>query len=403
MIKTPKPIEISMHIGDISSLKTKVLEEGTMKHVICPVCRSICVRNGKTKAGSQRWLCKSCSITFTPQIDNTAKQLQIFLKWLFGKQSQKEMPGGGRSFRRKTAAFWELWPLPPKLEEVSETVYVDGIYLGRKACVLICCDEEHVLGWYLCRYEHSGAWKSLMSRIAEPALVVSDGGTGFAKALKKTWPHAKHQRCLFHVFSQVRRYTTSRPKTPAGIELYMLARDLLHLNGRADAEKWIDRFRDWIVKYKDFLSQMTRDEYGNLRPTHDRLIKAERSIIRLLKEGTLFTYMDADVTAQIDNPPSTNNRIEGGINARLRAMLREHRGLSIERRIKAVFWWCYMHSPKPLPAKELLQVMPTDKSIAAIYQKILPQKRIDASIPDWGDAIVWSELHRSSDYPVYWD
>lgn len=45
---------------------------------------------------------------------------------------------------------------------------------------------------------------------------------------------------------------------------------------------------------------------------------------------------------------SANNRLEGGINSRLREMLRNHRGLSIERRIKAVYWWCYMHSPKPL-------------------------------------------------------
>jgi transposase-like protein len=139
------------------------------------------------------------------------------------------MPGEGRSFRRKTARFWEIWPLPPLVEEQRDVLYVDGIYLGRKACVLICCDEKHVLGWYLCRYEYARAWSTLMSRIAEPKMVVSDGGSGFAKALKKTLPHAKHQRCIFHVFCQVRRYTTSRPKTSAGLELYVLAKDLLHL------------------------------------------------------------------------------------------------------------------------------------------------------------------------------
>ena len=53
-------------------------------------------------------------------------------------------------------------------------------------------------------------------------MVMSDGGSGFNKALRKTWPHAKHQRCLFHVFSQIKRYTTTRPKTLAGIELYAL-------------------------------------------------------------------------------------------------------------------------------------------------------------------------------------
>ena len=30
-----------------------------MKHVICPICGSVCVKNGKTNAGTQRWLCES--------------------------------------------------------------------------------------------------------------------------------------------------------------------------------------------------------------------------------------------------------------------------------------------------------------------------------------------------------
>ena len=374
-----------------------------MKHVLCPVCGSICIRYGKNQSGSQKWFCRKCSMGFVPRLDSAAKQLDIFLEWLFSKQTQKEMPGRGRSFRRKTARFWEIWPMPPKVEERKETLYVDGIYLGRKACILICCDERYVLGWYLCRYEHSGAWQALMSRIAEPAVVVSDGGTGFAKALKKMWPHTHHQRCVFHAFCQVKRYITSRPKTSAGIEFYALSKDLLHVESQKDADAWTERFRQWIVKYKDFLSQMTVDEYGELRPTHERLLKAEHSLLKLLQEGTLFTYLDKTLRGEIEKLPSTNNRIEGGVNARLREMLRNHRGLSIERRIKAVFWWCYMHSPKPLSASEILKIMPTDKSIAEIYKKMSAKGKLGNNLPGWGDSIVWSELHRPSNYPVDWD
>lgn len=399
----PICVEKSMHIGVISSLKTTVLEEGIMKHVICSVCGGICIKYGKNKSGTQRWFCSNCSIVITPKIDNSVKQLQIFLRWLFGRETQKSMSGEGRTFRRKTAAFWDIWPMPPIVESKRDVLFVDGIYLGRKACILVCCDEEHVLGWYLCRYEHAAAWIALMSRIAEPKVVVSDGGTGFVKALKKAWPHAEHQRCLFHVFSQVKRYTTSRPKTAAGIELYMLGKDLLHLENRETAEKWTNRFLDWMTKYHEFLSQMTIDEYGNKRPTHERLLKAQRSILKLLREETMFTYLDESLRAEIEKIPSTTNQIEGGINSRLRTMLRDHRGLSIERRIKAVFWWCYMHSPKPLSPSEILKTMPTDKSIADTYKKMTYQERKQESIPSWGDAIVWGELHRTTDYPVYWD
>ena len=374
-----------------------------MKHVLCPICAGRCIKYGKNKSGSQRWFCNRCKTIITPKIDNSTKQFKIFLKWLFSKETQRSLPGEGRTFRRKTSRFWELWPLPPIVEESRDVLFVDGIYLGRKACILICCDAEHVLGWYLCRYEHAGAWNALMSRIAAPRVVVSDGGTGFAKALRKSWPQTSHQRCLFHVFSQVKRYTTTRPKTAAGLELYCLARDLLHLDDLEAADKWTERFIEWMRKYNRFLSQMTYDEFGNSRPTHERLIKAQRSIMKLLREGTMFTYLDESLKAEIGQIPSTSNQIEGGINARLRAMLRNHRGLSVERRIKAVFWWCYMHSPRPLSVSELLVTMPTDHSIADIYKRMTKLEQKTNSIPTWGDAIVWGELHHSSAYPSYWD
>ncbi len=374
-----------------------------MKHAVCPYCGRVCIKYGKTRVGSQRWFCKTCSAAFTQKIDNSAKQLQVFLAWLFSKGIQREMPGEGRTFRRKTSQFWEIWPMPPIVEEKKDVLYVDGIYLSRKACVLICCDEKHVLGWYLCRQEYSGAWISLLKRIAAPKIVVSDGGTGFTKALRKVWPQTRHQRCIFHVFSQIRRYTTGRPQTAAGYELLVLARDLLQVKTKAEMDRWIDRFIGWMKKYNRFLSQRTYDERGKSRPTHERLLKAQRSLIRLLKEGTMFTYLDESLRAEIGKIPSTNNRLEGGINARLREMLREHRGLPIERRIKAVFWWCYIHSPKPLSVSEIIKAMPTDKSIADIYNRMTYKEKIEKTIPTWGDAIVWGDFHKSSDYPVFWD
>ena len=386
----------------ISSLELVFLEEYIMKQVNCPICNCKCIKHGKIKSGSQRWFCKSCKLAFTPKIDNDTKQLQQFLNWLFSKEVQSNMSGGGRTFRRKTSKFWDIWVMSPKIEESKDVLYLDGIYLSRKSCILICCDKEHVLGWYVCRYEHSGAWEALMSRIAEPKVVVSDGGKGFRKALKRKWPKAKHQRCVFHVFSQVKRYTTSRPNTLAGLELYALARDLFEIKSIADSKIWVDRFTAWIVKHKYFLSEVTYDENGKPRPKHERLIKAEKSILRLLNDNTLFTYLDEELRAEF-KIPSTNNRIEGGVNACLREMLHNHRGLSVERRIKAVFWWCYMHSPKPLSASEILKTMPTNKSIDDIYKKMTAKKQLENTIPMWGDAVVWSELHHSSNYPVYWD
>ncbi len=152
----------------------------------------------------------------------------------------------------------------------------------------------------------------------------------------------------------------------------------------------------------DILSQMTIDENGNKRPTHERLLKAERLLLKLIRENTMFIYLDNELIKDFI-PPSTNNRIEGEINSRLREMLRNHRGLSIERRIKAVYWWCYMHSPKPLSLSEIISTMPTDKSIRAIYEKMSEKQRLEKSFSIWGDAIVWSDFHKMDKTYVEWD
>lgn len=150
-----------------------------MNQIKCINCGFPCHKYGKTRKGTQRWQCPECKTVFTNTIDRTAKHFHQFIQWLLSGKTQDEMSVSSRTFRRNTAQFWEIWPMHPKVEEHKDIVFVDGIYLGRKACVLICCDETHVLGWYVCRYEHTAAWEALLQRIASPNIVVTDGGTGF--------------------------------------------------------------------------------------------------------------------------------------------------------------------------------------------------------------------------------
>ena len=201
-----------------------------MNQIKCINCGFPCYKYGKTRKGTQRWQCPECKTVFTNAIDRTTKYFHQFIQWLLSGKTQDEMSVSSRTFRRNTAQLWEIWPMPPKIEEHKNIVFVDGIYLGRKACVLICCDETHVLGWYVCRYEHTAAWETLLQRIASPNIVVTDGGTGFKKACKEIWKTTKIQRCLYHVYCQIKRYTISRRKTLAEIDLYVLAKDLLAIH-----------------------------------------------------------------------------------------------------------------------------------------------------------------------------
>lgn len=361
------------------------------------------VRNGKTAAGSQRWLCKSCRATTTHKIDNTAKLLSTFLKWLFSSKTQEEMGVSGRTFRRKCAKFWKIWPLPQPTGEIHRVVFVDGIHIAKNVCVLIASTEEHVIGWYLARSENSRAWKALMAPIPPPEMVVTDGGTGFEKARKALWPNTCVQRCVFHAFNQVKKQTTTRPNLQAGVELYGLAKMLLYLDSIEEAFKWLSSYNDWCSRWEDFLAEKTfNEETRRWSWTHERLVTARNGLNTLIKRRHLFTFLDPKLSAA--GPlPATNNRLEGGVNSPLRGMLWLHRGMSTLRRSKAVFWWCYMHSESPLPAAEILRIMPTDDDIAELYRQAAYNPQKQEGPAQWGDGLVWAELHHSTPWRMDWD
>lgn len=372
-----------------------------MSTFTCPMCGGEMKRNGTTSAGKQRWRCKTCNASTTRKNNNDAKQLKIFLRWLFSKNAQKDMKGQGRSFRRATSRFWSIWALPPLVDEIHRVVHVDGIHISRTLEVLIATTDDYVLGWYLSRGEHSRAWEALMRRIAPPEIVVIDGGPGFEKARKKVWPDTEVQRCVLHAFWQVKRYTTSNPRTQAGIELYGLACKLKRLKTYKEADAWVNSYLEWCTNYADFLEEKTYFEDRRWEYTHERLRKAKRSLSKLVNSGRLFTYL---TSSWLDEGalPATNNRSES-LNAQLRRMLRNHRGLSTLRRAKAVFWWCYMHTECPKTEAEILKIMPTDEEIDQIYRSLTMNEKRFESIPQWGDALVWSEFHHSDPWRHDWD
>ena len=165
--------------------------------------------------------------------------------------------------------------------------------------------------------------------------------------------------------TQVKRYTTTRPKLQAGRELYLIARDLMGIETLHQAELWVERYLDWCGFWADFLEDRTVVD-GRRVYTHERLRRARSSLSSLVSAGTLFTYLDPAL-AKAGPLPSTNNMIEGGVNSQLRAVLRNHRGLTSVKRVKAVFWWCHAHSGDARTAREKLATMPTDADIDFLF------------------------------------
>ncbi len=365
----------------------------------CAVCGTRMKRNGTTKAGTQRWRCGRCGSSSVRRIDNSAKLLKRFVGWLLSKSSQSELGMPARTFRDKTSRFWRLWPILPVCDEVHHVVYMDGLWLARKAVLLIACTDEYVIGCHLARSENSKDWSCLMQRIAPPDVLVCDGGGGIEKARKASWPETRVQRCTFHAFEQVKRCTTTRPNLQAGVELYGIAKGLLQVGSREDAAVWLASFSDWCTRWQGFLKERTVVD-GRSRYKHERLRKARRGLERLCREGTLFTYLDENLV-EGGYVSRTSNKAES-LNRQMRQMLNLHRGMSIDHRVKAVFWWCYMHSEAPMSYARMLREFPTDEQVMEWRRRAAGQGQEEGDVARWGVGLVWSEFHMSGSKSTSW-
>ena len=275
-------------------------------------------------------------------------------------------------------------------------VHLDGIWLRREAVVLVAVAGGRVAAWHLARSECSAAWSALMRRMPAPAMLVSDGSTGLAKAAGEVWPGTRVQRCTFHAAAQVKRCTTLRPRTEAGRELLALADALLRVGDADAAAAWVAAYAGWCARWSAFLNEHTLKD-GKRIWTHERLRKARRALSRLLSDGTLFTYIEM-ARERGGSWPATNNAVES-VNARLREMLRRHRGLPLMHRAKAVFWWCYMHTEEPLSPAGILRAMPTDDEVDGLFAKASKKGGEEDGAPrEYGAGIEWGEFHMPTEF-----
>lgn len=362
-----------------------------MNNPRCGACGAAMKRNGKTSAGAQRRRCGSCGASATHRIDSTARELASFLRRLFPNRRQGDFGRSSRTFRRKAPRFRKMRPPPSCAGEVRDAVFPDGIRVSGLV-VLIARTKEHVLAWHLATSERSGAWAALMAKLAPSAMAVSDGSPGLAKAARAVRPGTRVQRCVFHVFCQVKRCTTSRPEIDAGKELYGLAKSLLKAKDADSAAKWLACYAEWCSKWESFLREFAVKD-GRRRYAHRELRGARRALNGLVRSGTLLTFVEMaeEGGGEWD---SASNIIEGGANARLREMARNHRGLSRMRRVKAIFRWCCMRTESPLPAAEMIEAMPTDDEVEGLFAMASKSRKREDGAPDeHGSGVVWGEFH----------
>lgn len=209
-----------------------------------------------------------------------------------------------------------------------------------------------MLSWRWVGWESSLTWSLLLEKIPAPTVVVCDGQKGILLAIARCWPRTKIQRCLFHVWQNVRAKLTLHPQTQAGQELLQLTRDLWPVKTQEQALNWQHQLVAWFEQYGSFIQQRTYYEQpiSHRRRwwyTHRGIRSAYRQHKELVSNDQLFVYLDRTLTTEAI--PRTTNHVEGGINSQLRTKLKLHRGLTQLHRQRLVEWYLYsrMKDQKP--------------------------------------------------------
>lgn len=297
------------------------------------MCRARMQKRGRTAAGTQRWLCVSCNKSgVRERSDTRTRHLRArFVSWLTGTQELGAIAKDLDLCRdRLTDLFRPLWslpaPRPPARIERVRVLIVDGVYLsGRTNAALVGRTVEQVCSWSFAERECLVAWRAFLAQFDHVDVIVMDGQKGLYEAVRSCFPAARIQRCLVHVERFVRTCISSRPNTLAGRELWRLTRSLWDVRTRDDARTWTTSFEAWCARHDAFLRERSRSpETGRWWYTH-RKLRAARSHLRNALPH-LFTFTEVSLV------PRTTNHVEGGINARLKELVRRHRGLSPERK-----------------------------------------------------------------------
>ena len=289
--------------------------------------------------------------------------LERFVSWLMGKQSQAELklPNGvtDRAWREQTAWCWGVTPYPQQTGDIYPVILLDGIGVGSLVC-LVARTPEFVIGWEWVGWESSHTWAKLLQQLPEPVVVVCDGQKGILLAIARCWPRTYVQRCIFHVWQNIRVKLTLHPHTEAGRELLQITRNLWQVKTLEQAQNWQQQLKAWYQRHSDFIRERTdkeTSEPGKRRwwYTHGRLRSAYYQLNKLLRDNQLFTHLEPDILARTGQPiPRTTNYVEGGINSQLRTKLKLHRGMSEEHQRRLVEWYLYGRTESPKPPRKFL-------------------------------------------------
>jgi hypothetical protein len=202
---------------------------------------------------------------------------------------------------------------------------MDTTYFGRNFGVMVFKDSltGQILFKQYVKTETNKLYLFGIAIIAQRGIKIQSIICDGRKGLFQLFENIPMQYCQFHQVKTIRTYLTKNPKMQASKELW----ELTLILASTDKESFTGGLNDWYNKWQAFLNERTIDEKGKKRYIHKKLRSAYRSLKTNLP--WLFTWYDNPSL----NIPNTTNAIDGHF-ADLKNKLRNHNGLSIERKKK---------------------------------------------------------------------
>lgn len=308
---------------------------GARKH--CSDCQKPMQHWGTYFSGTLRWRCKECGKNSVRNRNDQRekKRWSLFVRWLTSKWSLKDFAAQEhiqvRTLSRWFESFWKIIPQPKPIQYIPRILMVDGTELKRRGLTLLIAangETGEPIFWMPVTHETAETWERFFDVLhahGAPEIIVCDGQKGLLKAAGTVFPSARIQRCMTHVIRYAKNRLTQHPKMKAGRELLTLVNQLSSIQTLRQKRRWILAFQSWKRRYHTFLKEKTTSPSGRWWYTHKML----RGVRTLLENATpdLFRFIrDSRV-------PKTSNRVEGGLNARCKELIRCHRGTSLRGKL----------------------------------------------------------------------
>lgn len=290
----------------------------------------------------QRYKCNTCNTWFQNKRRKSRFQKKLWQEYVHGKQTAQDLADKYRRSRQWVAKQLNEINVGDKpvvnISPQPIVVVADATFFTRSDGILIFREPnlKTNLIWKQIHSESPSQYAQLREELELAGFsikgVVLDGKRG----VREVFSDVPVQMCQFHQVAAINRYLTRHPLLPAGQELRRISLSLK--NSNQPEFKYL--LEEWHHKWHGFLKEKTIHPLtGQWSYTHKRIRSAHRSLKNNLP--FLFTYQKY----QELKLPNTTNTLDGS-NTTLKNLIRNHRGLSRDKRYKIICQILGKQAPK---------------------------------------------------------